>query len=146
MDFSPFATPTILLAVVSAIVGLIVKAVRLQGKVDKLSEECADAKVARAKDLADAKTSYAKDLADLKAANASDIAELQKHYDNEVKELKDDLKDTRTQLFKHTGDVQVHHNAEAVKEFREALDRRLDTFDESFKDIARKLNHMAGRE
>lgn len=39
MDLTQLVTPTILLAAVSAIVGLIVKAVRLQAKVDKQDEE-----------------------------------------------------------------------------------------------------------
>lgn len=39
MDLTQYVTPTILLAAVSAIVGLIVKAVRLQSKVDKQDEE-----------------------------------------------------------------------------------------------------------
>ncbi len=42
MDLTQFFTPTLLTVVVSAIVGLIVKAVRLQGKVDKLSEDAVE--------------------------------------------------------------------------------------------------------
>lgn len=39
MDLTPFSTPAVWIAVISAIVGLIVKAVRLQGKVDDLADD-----------------------------------------------------------------------------------------------------------
>lgn len=39
MDFTTFTTPTVFVALISAVVGLIVKAVRLQSKVDGQQED-----------------------------------------------------------------------------------------------------------
>jgi len=39
MDIAQFATPTFIIAVISALVGLVVKATKLQTKVDDLSRE-----------------------------------------------------------------------------------------------------------
>ena len=49
MEPSQFLTPAVAMAVIGAIVGLIVKAVRLQTKVDRLDEQSSEQKVAIAK-------------------------------------------------------------------------------------------------
>jgi hypothetical protein len=112
-----------LLAATLAVITLVVWLIRQEGKIESNRE-----------DLAEHRTVYEKAVNDLK-----------KEYAEDMRELKDELKDTRERFFRHVADVNVHHNAEAVAEFRLALDRRLDTFEEAFKDISRKLNHMAGR-
>lgn len=42
MEFPAFITPTVIVALISAVVGLIVKAVRLQSKVDHLADESSE--------------------------------------------------------------------------------------------------------
>lgn len=57
-----------------------------------------------------------------------------------------EIKELKVEFYKHVSDNTVHHNQEAVAEFRKGLERRLDDMDRGIGDIARKLNHMAGRE
>lgn len=56
------------------------------------------------------------------------------------------LKAVEVEFYKHMADVKAHHNEEAVKEFRTALEQRFAGVENSLKDISRKLNHIAGRE
>ncbi len=121
---SPSAFIGALVTLGLAAIGFIVWLVRLEGKTNANS----------------------KAIDDLDKAYVKEIAQLKRDHESDIKDLKEEMKDTRERLFKHVADVSVHHNTEAVKEFRENLDRRLDTFDENFKDLARKLNHLGDRD
>jgi hypothetical protein len=138
MDWTETMTPAIAAILVTlglAGIGYIVWLVRLEGKTNTGT-----------KDIADLKSEHAREIAEIKSNHARDIVELKQEHGDDIREVKEELKDTRERFFKHVADVGVHHNAEAVLEFRNALDRRLDNFDKSFADISRKLNHMTGRE
>jgi hypothetical protein len=107
-----------------AAVGFVVWLVRLEGKTNGNSKE----------------------ITDLQADHAKEISDLKKWHSDDLTVLREDVKDTRERLFKHVADVSVHHNSEAVQEFRIALERRFTGMEGSLADISRKLNHMAGRE
>lgn len=84
--------------------------------------------------------------AELKLQHGRDLAEVKKEHAGDIKRVEDELRDTRERFFKHVADVSLHHNAEAVLEFRTALERRFTGMEKSLEDITRKLNHIAGRE
>lgn len=79
-------------------------------------------------------------------ANATAIAQKSEVADELHIEMQNDTKGLKVEFYKHLADAKAHHNEEANKEFRIALDRRLDEMEYVIKDIARKLNHLAGRE
>lgn len=114
------SSPAVLIALVSAIIGLIVKAVRLQSKVDKQDDEISELQT---------------------EAEKKDAADKLK-----VKEIELAISESKIAFYKHVADTKAHHNEEAVQEFRTALERRFTNMDKSLEDIARKLNHLAGRE
>lgn len=128
MNLLDFMSPAVIVAIALGLglpaIGFVVWLVRLEGKANT-----------NGKDIADLRNDHECAIKDLKADHAAD-----------VKEFKDELKDTRERFFKHVADVAVHHNSEAVNEFRTALERRFTGFEKSIEDIARKLNHLAARE
>jgi len=84
MEFTQYISPTILAMAVSAIVGLIVKAVQLQGKVDKQAEGIAELNKAAAKfeaHITNAEIHFNRRLAD----------EVEKRQDDRMKRMEGDL-------------------------------------------------------
>lgn len=63
-----------------------------------------------------------------------------------VKEIELAISESKNVLVGHISDIKAHNNAEAVLEFRKNLDRQLEDFKHGLEDIARKLNHISGRE
>lgn len=74
------------------------------------------------------------------------IDDIEAESEKDLSGLKIEIKELKVDFYKHVADVKAHHNEEAVKEFRDALERRFSGMETSLADISRKLNHLAGRE
>lgn len=78
--------------------------------------------------------------------NSTTLAEKSETAEETHGQILAEVKEVKVEFYKHLADNKAHHNEEANKEFRKALERRLDDMDGGIKDISRKLNHLAGRE
>lgn len=84
MEISQFLTPTVIVALVTAVVGLIVKAVRLQSTVDSLSKDVVDhaTRLDSKRERIAALEASAKDVVELKATVAAITESFTRHREN----------------------------------------------------------------
>ena len=75
-----------------------------------------------------------------------ELGKFKEEIKGELKDIETEIKDTRTKLFEHIGDFNLHHNEAAQAEFKIALERRMLGMETSLKDIGFKLDRIADKQ
>lgn len=90
-------------------------------------------------------------------ANEKRQEEHETEFTEALKTSKDERTAIKKDLYAHTGDTKIHHNAEMFDEFKKGIDLRFGQLNDSvkdlkstnqtaFQDLNRKLDHLADRE
>lgn len=90
-------------------------------------------------------------------ANEKRLGEQEVEFSEAFKESKGERTAIKKDLYAHTGDTKIHHNAEMFDEFKKGIDMRFGQLTESvrdmksstqqsFQDLGRKLDHLADRD